>query len=158
MASSNIIKNLTERNCDILEATEQYIAQQCNCTSSNYKGLSRALVERFPWATFYSQPNRQPGTITIKGDCKEQRPIIGMFAQRYVSIPKYNNDSSDMRLGWFRECLGQIAKIPEVKSLALPHGIGCGLAGGSWSSYLALIQEFAVQNPDIEVVLYAYKK
>ena len=130
MSTSELkLDNIVFKHADILEADEQYICQQCNCTSANYKGLSKAIVETFPWATFYSEA-RKPGTIGIKGNGKDKRFVIGMFEQRYISFSKYANDTEDMRLIWFKGCLEDIAKIPEIKSIAIPHKLGCGLAGG----------------------------
>ena len=31
-----------------------------------------------------------------------------------------------------------------VQTVAIPHRIGCGLAGGHWNTYLELIREFAL--------------
>lgn len=151
------IDNLVSTNGSILEAKEQYIAQQCNCISSNYKGLSKAIVEEFPWAKFYSESKREPGTIKIEGNGIDKRFVIGMFAQRYVSISKYNNDTDEMRLLWFEKCLDEIGKIPNLKSIAFLCNIGCVLAGGHWPTYLIKIEIFAKKYNDIMVVIYEHK-
>ena len=36
-------------------------------------------------------------------------------------------------------------------SVAFPHEIGCGLAGGNWPKYESMIKTFATQCPDIRV-------
>lgn len=124
--------NFKEGN--ILEVDDQYIAQQCNCVTQNYKGLSKDIVEKFPWAKFYSIPNRTPGRIAIAGDEKiNHRYVIGMYAQRYPGLAKWSNDTEEKRAQWFQECLDQIAQIPNIKSIAFPYNIGCGLAGGDWN-------------------------
>ena len=33
--------------------------------------------------------------------------------------------------------------LPELESVAFPYGIGCGLAGGNWEEYQAMLEEFA---------------
>ena len=38
-------------------------------------------------------------------------------------------------------------------STAFPYKIGCGLAGGKWSKYEAMIEAFAEANPDVEVTI-----
>ena len=53
-------------------------------------------------------------------------------------------DGSKARKRYFFQCLTHIAEIPDLKSIAFPYGIGCGLAGGSWIEYLALLEKFAV--------------
>ena len=42
-----------------------------------------------------------------------------------------------------------------LASVALPDGIGCGLAGGTWTDYEKELEAFAVQHPGIRVVLYS---
>jgi len=90
---------------DILDSKDQYIAQQCNLVTDTYKGLSKSIIQKYPWANFYSE-KRCLGNISIKGDEeKNQRLIIGMVAQRYPGRPKYLNDSEELRIQWFQECL-----------------------------------------------------
>jgi O-acetyl-ADP-ribose deacetylase (regulator of RNase III) len=150
---SNIIYKIG----DLLNSSDQYIVHQCNCTSSNYKGLSKAIVEKFPYATFYAKRNRIPGTIEIKGDGINERFIIGMFAQNYTGLPLYNNDTYELRLKWFASCLDIIALIPDIKSIGFPYNIGCGLAGGDWKDYLDMIKEFAKKNKHVIITIYEIK-
>lgn len=161
----NNIENLVEVYGDILEAKDRYIARQCNCTSSNYKGLSKAIVTHFPWATFYLEDKRKPGTISIKGT-GDQRKIIGMYAQRYIGYPSdalHNNqrlqgpDTYALRLNWFESCLNEISMIPDIQSIGFPKNIGCGLAGGNWEDYFKLISRFALENKHIQITIYEYK-
>lgn len=151
--------NLYFKDGDILEVKDQYIAQQCNCMTRNYKGLSKAIVEKFPWATFYESSIRTPGTITVLGDEKyNQRKVIGMYAQRHPGSPKFSNDTEVMRMQWFQECLNRIAKIPDIKEVGFPYNIGCGLAGGCWNIYRPMIEKFAEKNAHINVTIYRNEK
>jgi len=56
------------------------------------------------------------------------------------------------RLGWFEQALEKLAMLG-LESVAFPHSIGCGLAGGDWAAYRAAIERFAVRNPAISVVV-----
>jgi hypothetical protein len=38
---------------DLLDATEQFIAHQCNCISQNAGGLAFYLFKKFPYANVY---------------------------------------------------------------------------------------------------------
>ena len=60
-----------------------------------------------------------------------------MLAQYYPGEPKY--ESYEQRLNWFKSCIDKISKIPDLKQVAFPYGIGCGLAGGRWEDYEKLI-------------------
>jgi O-acetyl-ADP-ribose deacetylase (regulator of RNase III) len=44
---------------NLLDATEQYIAHQCNCTSTTAKGLAATLFRRYPYADIYRERRPQ---------------------------------------------------------------------------------------------------
>jgi ribA/ribD-fused uncharacterized protein len=75
------------RSGDLLDAPEQYIAQQCNTVSKSAKGLSAAMFARFPHANVYNgavKVVRKPGAISVHGD--PGRLIINMCIQCFVSL------------------------------------------------------------------------
>ena len=150
-------------NGDLLLAKEKYIAHQCNCCTTDPKGLSLYLFKKYPYANTYKKRVKndkstysEPGTIDVcctnNGDNK---CIINMYAQVYPSTGKYSNDSKEKRISWFKECLNQIKKIDGIQneSVAMPYNIGCGLAGGDWPTYEKILKEF-VDNEKINIVLY----
>ncbi len=66
-----------------------------------------------------------------------------MYAQDKPGRPK-GKETADMRIDWFRDCLIQIGTVfPEGSRLYFPYGIGCGLAGGDWNMYSAILKVFA---------------
>jgi hypothetical protein len=70
--------------------------------------------------------------------------------------PAPRSDSASAREGWFRRCLELIGELPPPQrptSLAFPYEIGCGLAGGEWARFDAMISAFAASNPDIRVII-----
>lgn len=143
--------SLTEIKGDILLAKETYIAHQCNCVTNKAKGLSKQIFKKFPYADSYT--NRQnysnPGTIEVFNN------VINMYAQFYPSKAKYKNDSKELRIEFFENCLKEISLIPGIhyKSIAMPYKIGCGLAGGDWPTYKKILEDFCI-NEDITIVLY----
>ena len=54
-------------------------------------------------------------------------------------------DTPQERERWFAQCLEELGQCDSYQNLAFPYQIGCGLAGGNWSRYLAMIQDFAVK-------------
>ena len=89
-----------------------------------------------------------PGTIDVRRPpaaifgAPARPTVINLFAQWEMGAPgKYNrvqpappSDLAAAREAWFAQCLQAIGNLePKPKSLALPHEIGCGLAGGDWS-------------------------
>nr|QBK85739.1 MAG: uracil-DNA glycosylase [Marseillevirus LCMAC101] len=144
---------------DLLELSSkeaQIIAQQCNCYSKKGAGLSKDIAKKFPYANFYSSREDEscPGTIEVRGDRKEkERFVMALYAQKRPGKPK-GSDSAEKREEWFSECLDRIPKkYKKLKSIAFPHGIGCGLANGNWENYEKIICDWAMEYPHIKVMI-----
>ena len=137
---------------DILKFKVQVIAQQLNCVTTVAKGLSKQIADTYPFADFYTnrETPSKPGTIELRGDRTTQW-VLGMYAQYYPGVAKHNNDNVDLRVGWFQQCLGKVAKIKNLRSIAFPARIGCGLAGGDWEVYSKMLDTFAKNNPTVKV-------
>lgn len=134
---------------DLLDADTQYIAHQVNATTvGSGKGLSKQIFAKYPNANVYkSNIERIPGTIiTVE-------PVINIVGQQKPGKPS-GNDSEARRLRWFKSGLEEISEIEGIVSIAFPFGIGSGLAGGNWEYYEKMIQDFAVNNPNIKVFIY----
>lgn len=74
-----------------------------------------------------------------------------MFAQYHKGTPRGKRDTAEMRREWFQDCLNVISSHSGIQEIAFPYGIGCGLAGGSWFDYLAMITHWAASHPHIKV-------
>jgi hypothetical protein len=135
-----------EVNGNILDAKETYILHQANCESGHAAGLAKALFEKFPFANFYKDrkdpEHTTPGEIVVRGN------VIALLAQRNRGLPSVPNDTTEMRVEWFKKCLIKMAcQLKEGDTLAVPCRIGCGLAGGDWEgTYLPLIKDFFERN------------
>jgi len=144
---------LSDVSGNVLDAKEDYICHQCNCITSNSMGLAKDLFERYPHANTYRNRRRyQPDTHDKPGTILVADRIINMFAQLSPGKPT-KQETRSMRLHWFEQCLTHISQLPNIKSIAMPSHIGCGLAGGDWKVYRGLLQQF-VQDHNITVVLY----
>jgi len=151
---------------DLLEVQHPFIAQQCNCLTTKAHGLSKSVAEKFPWANPYAfrscVGNRNttlrpssPGTIEIYDSPDGQKHVVCMMAQwapgkplelasRYPELPNGMRDTGEQRRLWFRRCLRTIdAHLYDDENVvvAVPHMIGCGLAGGDWTAYEAMLEE-----------------
>lgn len=154
-----IVKTVKPGN--ILEATEQYIAQQCNCLTVRPHGLSKAIAEAYPHGNYYAtrrpaghrnlavEDDRDtPGTLKI---IRGEPNIINIFGQwapgsvhsRWISAyPSFREGRSETkadRLQWFKEAITTLDKM-NLDLVAVPEKIGCGLAGGDWSLYKEVLQ------------------
>jgi len=134
----------------------QIIAQQCNCTSRKARGLAKDIIDTFPYADFYSKRTKssKPGTIKVVGSPKTgKRLILAMFSQLQPGNSG-EGDTSSLRETWFGRCLEKISSnIKGLRSIAFPYKIGCGMAGGNWENYKAMIDRWAKKNPQIEVYI-----
>lgn len=140
-------------NSDLLEVDAQIIAQQCNCITKQGKGLSADIAAKFPHADFYSKRTKPsvPGTIEVRGG-NGKRWVCAMYAQYRPGGPN-KGDSVEDRVGWFQECLDRISKIKNLRHIAFPDKIGCGLAQGDWTTYYTMLYSFAEQNPTVRVTI-----
>lgn len=68
-AAADSGSKLNIRTGDLLQATEQYIAHQCNCVSRGARGLAKTLFAKYPHANVYQSRKSpsQPGTILVHG-------------------------------------------------------------------------------------------
>jgi len=141
---------LKEINGDLLDTDVQYIVHQTNCVSSKAAGLAYDIFNKFPYSNVYAQRENQageldiPGEIIICGNGNDQRYIINLMGQFYPGGPGMSNkDDAKTRHKYFNNGLWRIASIPNLKSVAFPFCIGCGIAGGSWDIYHRMISKFA---------------
>jgi uracil-DNA glycosylase len=163
-------------NVSLIDHPAQVIAQQCYCDASHKgaKGLALSIKEKYPYADFYSNREKSstPGTIKVAGT-KTTKFIVALFAQLNPGLPKDDgspysrsstnddshfvrpstNDCAAQREKWFKMCLDRVSKIKNLRSIAFPYNIGCGLAGGDWNKYEDMLEQFAFSNPQVSVYI-----
>jgi ribA/ribD-fused uncharacterized protein len=145
-----VVGDLLDLSCSGVE----HIAHQCNCLTRRYKGLAHTMYKQYPNAEPYSSGalvpyggKPHPGLVLI---CD---PVVNMFAQYRPGGAQLKAaggagsadpaDTAEGRLGWFQMCLDTILEDKTIKSIAFPMNIGCGLAGGAWVHYEALLVKFS---------------
>ena len=156
----------------LLDTKVKYIVQQCNCLTVRAHGLSQVIVDKYPWADPYGcrksmgkrncaieNDRDKPGSIKIFDSPDEDKHVICMFAQwtpgipgKFTTYPDYDCDTYINRQLWFNNCLNEIGKL-DIKEVAFPWKIGCGLAGGNWTTYKSMIERFE-RTSGIEVYIY----
>jgi O-acetyl-ADP-ribose deacetylase (regulator of RNase III) len=153
-------KNMLQTiNADIFTTGAKFIAHQTNCLSTNASGIAKEIFKRYPYSDAYTNRKvySEPGTIQICGDGLIQRGIINMFAQYYPGGQRNDEmDSEQLRKQWFHQCLVEIAKIPDLHSIAFPFFIGCGLAEGDWDWYSRQLDKFST-NVHYKSKVFIYK-
>ncbi len=158
---------------NILDSNEDFILQQCNCVTLWGKGLSDQIARKFgvdvysyrtpitnsPKSNVCSLDTRSTvGTVYIVGGNQDKPQIINLFGQYLPSHPRAWHphiateagvpDDYSSRERYFKEGLDALIedfKDRESVSIAVPYGIGCGLAGGNWLHYEKMLDEFEEQ-------------
>ena len=151
------LKNLEIIKGDILESKADVIVHQCNCITNNAKGLAYKINNKFPYADIYKNRTTADTPGTCKLQFAENLPIIACLLGQYYPGKVKGYDSADARVSWFSMSLTDLSnKLEnlEVKTIAFPGNIGCGLAGGDWDTYYAIIQKFAENNSKYEIKIY----
>lgn len=159
-------------NGDILDAKESYICHQCNCVTKTSYGLSKSISNKYTWADLYKtrlknkqnvEQSDEPGTIVEfehPTNPNKFHKIICFISQigpkkpdtyKNLYLNKYN-DTYQNRKNWFKECLS-ILDENNYENVAIPHGIGCGIAGGKWDDYIKMLEECRTK-----IVLYKISK
>lgn len=158
----------------LLNVKSGYVVQQCNCNTVRSHGLSEKIKEKFPYCNVYTRrvslgnrnrtvtPDR-PGTyqlfespygptiVCLMAQWAPGKP--GHYAAYYPAPPA--PDTKEQRLRWFIESMTLFLQERSNKewTINLPHGIGCGLAGGDWDAYQKALQSLE-QTYEIEFIIY----
>ena len=149
------------------------IVHQTSCIAPySTAGVAREIAQQLPFGCVYSQRAQQqrtgqdprviPGSISVccSDDINNLPCVIGLNAQvKPGAASSFERrslgsvcDDSTQRLQWFIEALEGVAALPErPRSIAVPHGIGCGSSGGAWPLYKAALANFASRHTDIAV-------
>jgi hypothetical protein len=141
---------------DLLDAPDVYIGHQCNCvTVGNGAGLAKVLFKRFPYANTYARRKEpsEPGSYSLHGNGKENRFIVNFYAQYHPGKAKQRPDTIQNRLEWLIAGMERFVVECDPLELALPYGIGCGLAGGDWKIYSDALETLADERK-LKISLY----
>jgi hypothetical protein len=144
------ILNYTEKDYDII------ICHQTNCQTKHAAGLAKLLFDKYPEANIY-ECNSESNCLRIPGNynvsyTKDEKTIFHLHGQN--SPGKCNDkETPEMRLKWMKQILDKMSSIIKKKNylILFPSMMGCGLAGGNWEDYLALIKDFANKTPHVMV-------
>lgn len=140
---------IPEVNCDILKSGAEIIAHCANCFWAQNSGVARAIRDVYPelyaedCKTLYGQTNKL-GTVSIAHFTKNieagLNPKFGanLYGQfTYGSeVRKLNYEAIYTALVALKEQMYQ----HNIKSVAFPYKMGCGLAGGDWRIVRTMIE------------------
>lgn len=135
---------------DILEATEDIIGHQVNCQGVMGAGLAKQIKDKYPivYNGYLNYcKNRNPhellGEVQLI-QVTNEKYISNMFAQLNYGRKNINYTDYESLI----KCLKYLKQLARKydKSIALPYGIGCGLAGGDWDIVYEIIEKVFDDN------------
>lgn len=145
---------------DLLTVDADIICHQCNCVSRSAAGLAKAIFDKWPHTNIYETRiyASTPGEVFFQRATNDK--VIAHMIGQFSPGPPKKHDSSEGRITAFQKCLDEIARrfLGMHIKIAFPVGIGCGLAGGHWPTYKAMIQNFSDKNPHLTVLLVKKEK
>jgi hypothetical protein len=126
------------RHGSLLDA-EGLIVHQCNCVSSDAKGLAKEIFNKYPSSNCYTTSDiRIPGRILVKGN------VVNLFGQNTPGKPK-TYETKIHREEWFQKGLDELRiymTFHQINEVSFPFLIGCGMAGGEWKNYYQMLKNF----------------
>ena len=139
---------------DILNSTEPVVLHQVNCKGVMGAGLAKKIRDKYPkvYKSYKEVCNKNTDTFLLGKiqivNVGNEKFIINLFAQlNYGKGERFTDYNS------LRSCLFLVKKYTPRNSIAIPWGLGCGLAGGDWVKVVEIIEE-VFEGSNIEIVIY----
>lgn len=144
---------------NILDASENIICHQVNCRGVMGAGLALQIRNRYPEVyEEYSEWCRMMMPSKLLGRCQvvmhnKYRYIANLYGQL-----NYGRGHCFTNYKALKSAFVELLDYAQMYSfsIAIPYGIGCGLAGGDWSTIYDIIQDvFDIYDND--VVIYDFR-
>lgn len=142
---------------DLVTGKFDIFCHQVNCKGKMGAGIAKQIRNAYP--EVYHE---------YKEICDKDRCVLGMNHYTYTSDGRicvsmfaqdgYGTDKRYTDYNAFKSCLRSLVtflgyNFNTYKSVAFPHKIGCGLAGGDWNIILEMIKEFEDTIPQTVYVV-----
>ncbi|WP_144483217.1 macro domain-containing protein [Bacillus pumilus] len=146
---------------NILEASEDIICHQVNCKGVMGAGLAKQIKSKYPNVyKEYKQLCTEQGDDLLSSvqliSTNDGKTIANLFAQVGYGRKRIQTDYDALR-SCFQQLKDTVTQSPGEKtqtSIAIPYGIGCGLAGGDWTIVEGMIEEVL---GGCEVTVYRFR-
>lgn len=137
---------------DILDSDARAICHQVNCCGVMGAGLAKQIASRFPEVKRLYQKRcfgkSKPSLLgTVQAiPVSDSQYVLNIFGQ-----VDYGRDRRYTDYEALRTALSTIQEYFRGHRIAIPFKMGCGLAGGDWSTVLDIIKETLT---DCRVLIY----
>lgn len=142
---------LTLRPGDITQSNAGIICHQVNCRGVMGAGLAKALRAKYPIYEPYVQLCHGVKAETLLGST--QFVQVSQDPERYVANCfgqcNFGRDRVQTDYAALEHSLRNVEEFARrhTLSVAIPYGIGCGLAGGDWNTVQAILEDIFVNSP-----------
>lgn len=152
-----------EVNESVFNIGADIIIQQVNCVGVMGAGLAKQIRLRFPgvYDQYKAYCGHHNGARALLGEIQvvvngEGEPlVVNLFAQ-----VQFGRDRRYTDYDAFRTCCKKLAKtletLDENAVVAIPYGIGCGLAGGDWGIISGILHD-TLGDLQCQLVVCNYK-
>jgi hypothetical protein len=153
--------------CTISEVMHIPVLHYVDCVSMAPALGSISIMNAHPQCTVYdtrkSESRRtghtymnRPGTCQIDGkggSTPETRYVVSLFGQIMNGPSEGSFDGATQRIDFFHDGLEHMYAQEKIRSIAIPHGVGCNDFGGDKYTYYREIKRFAADHPDFAVII-----
>lgn len=142
---------------DLLNVDSGIVVHQVNCMGVMGAGLAKALSDKYA--------DLKPAYLRAVGSVEDKKALLGRTFYKQVSASlviancfgqyQYGRDKQHTHYGALMYSLKQVAITASKNDMPvyIPYGLGCGLAGGDWSTVLELIiRAFADCSTAVHIV------
>ena len=138
--------------CDIFKSNADIICHQVNTFGVMGAGIAAQIKKLFPNVyTIYHEICHEYKTNQLMGNvlfCNQYAPpIIANFFSQYNMTTDYQAMFSCFKAVY------NYAKRNN-KTVAIPYGIGCGIAKGDWNKVYCIIEKIFGQDENVKCTIY----
>lgn len=149
---------ITHKNGNILDTTCDILVHQVNGLGVMGAGLAKQIAERYPhveraYKRFVQTDGATPEELLgacLLAPASDHLTIANVFGQARIGRQKRQTDYKALENALIAVTARAYA---ESKTVAIPHKLGCGLAGGDWDVVEPMIERIF---EGVDVTIYHY--
>lgn len=146
-------------NGNLLDTPFKLMAHQVNCKGVMGAGVAKQLRTKYPSLyTEYTQFVNLYKKYGLLGRCQSvnvgEHIIFNIFAQDNYGRDGVYTDYDAMERALKMAILEYEEDIDKQLTIAIPYGMGAGLAGGDWNTITSILENI---EKELNVVFVAYK-
>lgn len=137
---------------DILQSDADIIVQQVNCQGVMGAGLAKQIASQYPGVLSpYKKMCNMRDTQNLLGKVLICPTRAGVRIANIFGQDRYGRDGCYTDYAALENGLVAVVRYASRKNLsvAIPHGIGCGLAGGDWTIVSEIINRVFENCPNV---------